>query len=219
MSEGPSDAQSKRTVASVRDRLRKATHAAHVRLNHHPLLCDLTRACLVTRTYTTVLQAYARYYQDVEARIVSWLDHPASPIAYQSRHKIPWLKADLDYFGLPWPENSDDSLSLAGVPRCQPARDIDQSTQLGQLAGTLYAIEGSTLGGQVIAKHLHLNFGFGKDSGARFFHGYGEYTAERWHELCDFLESMAGEVGQIRAAETAAIGEFEQLEGVLNGYL
>jgi heme oxygenase len=57
-----------------------------------------------------------------------------------------------------------------------------------QLAGTLYAIEGATLGGQVIARHVEINRGFTSLTGARFFIGYGAETAQRWNDFEVFMQ-------------------------------
>jgi hypothetical protein len=83
---------------SVRDSLRQATHAAHVRLNHHPLLQNLTRPSQTLEGYCRVLAAYARFYRPLEDWIVASLAALDLDFCYESRRKLPWLLADLDYF-------------------------------------------------------------------------------------------------------------------------
>jgi heme oxygenase len=55
--------------------------------------------------------------------------------------------------------------------------------------GALYVIEGSGLGGRVIARHLAENLGLTPDTGGRF---YGGLTADgaraRWQRLSEVLE-------------------------------
>jgi heme oxygenase len=45
--------------------------------------------------------------------------------------------------------------------------------------GCLYVLEGATLGGQFISRHL-ATLGIGPANGGLFFHGYGAKTGEMW---------------------------------------
>ena len=59
----------------------------------------------------------------------------------------------------------------------------------GDWFGCLYVVEGSTLGGQVISRHLEKHFGWTDGHGYSFFRGYGENTADQWRKVCAALES------------------------------
>jgi heme oxygenase (biliverdin-IX-beta and delta-forming) len=54
--------------------------------------------------------------------------------------------------------------------------------------GAMYVMEGSTLGGQIIARHvervLHLNEGHGNS----YFRGHGSQTGPMWKEFCEMLK-------------------------------
>jgi heme oxygenase (biliverdin-IX-beta and delta-forming) len=192
---------------SVRDSLRQATHAAHVRLNHHPLLQNLTRPSQTLEGYCRVLAAYARFYRPLEDWIVASLAALDLDFCYESRRKLPWLLADLDYFEIQ-PGSPSGPTALAPL--------ITDRGGIGQLAGVLYSIEGSSLGGQVIVRHLHSHFGFTAETGARFFHGYGAETGTKWAEVCQFIESLAADHDRISMAQSAALAVFEGLESTLN---
>lgn len=195
------------TPTCVRDTLRLATHAAHVRLNHHPMLQNLTRPSQTLDGYCRVLAAYARFYRPVEDWIVATLAALDHDFCYESRRKLPWLLADLDYFKLQ-PDNPPGPAALFPLTTGR--------SSIGQLAGVLYSIEGSSLGGQVIVRHLNANFGFATDSGARFFHGYGAETGSKWAEVCQLIESLVTDDEQISMAQSAALAVFECLEKTLN---
>jgi heme oxygenase len=46
--------------------------------------------------------------------------------------------------------------------------------------GAMYVMEGSTLGGQYIARHLEETLALGPGEGDAYFRGYGERTGEMW---------------------------------------
>lgn len=48
-------------------------------------------------------------------------------------------------------------------------------------------IEGSTLGGQIICKHLSQCLNLTPDTGAAFFSGYGQRTGMQWKAFREFF--------------------------------
>jgi heme oxygenase len=92
----------------------------------------------------------------------------------------------------------------------------------GALIGTLYVIEGATLGGKVISRHLKDSLGLGPTSGAHFFNGYGNTVTTRnnWLTFCDFADSIGTSQELQASAKLAAIHIFERIENqpdVLHG--
>jgi len=57
-----------------------------------------------------------------------------------------------------------------------------------QALGVLYVLEGSTLGGQVIARQLEKA---GLDAARRYFTAYGALTGPRWQATCRLLAAAA----------------------------
>lgn len=75
-----------------------------------------------------------------------------------------------------------------------------------QLLGAMYVLEGSTLGGQLIARQL-------TQAGIplrRYFSGYGELTGPRWKTFCQLLAAEADETNQAAIVASAAL-TFERL--------
>ena len=191
----------------LRQHLRSATHDAHVRLNRHPLLAGLTRPGYPDSQYRTVLVAYYHVYRELESRIRGHLGGCAQPFDYSSREKWPWLVADLAWFG----ENPEQRRP----PRACAAPGIDSDAAL---AGVLYTLEGSTLGGQVISTHLAQHQGLSAERGARFFSGYGAQTEARWGQFWQWAATVCPDPGTCREAAGAAGATFGYLEGVLDYY-
>ncbi len=76
------------------------------------------------------------------------------------------------------------------VPMAAAAERAVQALPLGTPAaafGSMYVIEGSALGGQVIAPMLAEHLGLGPESGARYFHGHGAATGAMWREFREVL--------------------------------
>jgi heme oxygenase len=76
---------------------------------------------------------------------------------------------------------------------------------LAATLGSMYVLEGSTLGGQVLARHfeqiLHLT-----DGGCAFFRGYGDATGEMWRSFREQLVESASDSPE--EAVEAAIDTF-----------
>lgn len=194
----------------MRKLLRDATHHHHVLLNRHPLLLGLTRPDLNLSVYCTLLTAYFRIYQKIEDRIDQFLAFHPAVFDYTARQKLTWLRSDLEYFGVDLNRQRKIPCQMAGVPEIM---------QIGHLAGVLYAIEGSTLGGQYISSCLSKHHGLSIDRGARFFNGYGERTQNMWQEFLGFSESLAGDTVQCQSAEKAACQTFRFFNEVFDMYI
>lgn len=74
---------------------------------------------------------------------------------------------------------------------------------LAYALGYAYVIEGSTLGGRVILKHLNQTLNLG-ENGTRFFAGYGAETGSFWkgflQQFCDYIPSNKSEAEAIQGA-------------------
>ena len=117
----------------MRARLREATKSAHRALDHHPLLASLARDGLTLATYARALAALHAPHAALEALLAAAI--PAAD--FPPRHHD--LATDLAELGVaPYPLYAD----LPAAP--DAARRI----------GVLYVIEGSNLGGAVIARRL-----------------------------------------------------------------
>lgn len=80
-----------------------------------------------------------------------------------------------------------------------------------QLLGAMYVLEGSTLGGQVIARQLakqHI-------AQRAYFSGYGERTGPRWQAFCQLLAAAATPANQAEIVQSASL-TFQHLSAWLN---
>ncbi len=185
--------------SSLSAALREATHLVHLRLERALPLLD---RALTLDGYRRIVQAFYGFHAPLErALLAAGATHPgAAPLA--GREKRSWLVADLRALGL-----TDEAISALPV-----ALPPDVSTRARAL-GSLYVVEGATLGGRFILGALEENLSLGPASGARFFAGYGAATGEQWRAFLAGLE--AAEVRRDEAT-SAAVETFTALEGWLH---
>lgn len=186
--------------------LRQATHPYHVRLNHHPILAELTEPKLSLKNYRHILRVYSHFYAAVECNISKYLRQHSCTFQYAERYKLPWLKDDLAFFHDVRTES----------PQRMPPISLPAIEKVGQLIGVLYTIEGSTLGGQAISRNLAEHHGLTAFKGARFFNGYGENTSTKWQDFLSFAESIADNEAEYGAAVKSACATFQALEQIVN---
>jgi heme oxygenase len=75
------------------------------------------------------------------------------------------------------PDSMMDGSAVSGDPR-------------SVFLGRMYVMEGSTLGGQYIARHVEETLGLASGEGNSYFRGYGEATGERWREFRTVLQTL-----------------------------
>ena len=203
----PKNTPDKNKESTLRTLLREATHHHHVQLNRHLLLAGLMQPNYPLNHYHTLLGTYYQLYALLEGRINAFLnDHPDA-FDYSVRYKLPGLINDLAFLQI-------DPLALP--PLSSSVTDFLTIETIGQLVGVLYVVEGSTLGGQMIAQVLAKNHGFTQDTGSCFFTGYGENTQPFWQRFIAFSDTLNGDKRQCQAAVEAACQTFQLFNQVLD---
>jgi len=151
-------------------KLRQATEADHravegaVPLMHQGLNVAQYIQCL-QRIYG-VVAAWEERAADVAPQ---WLQ-PAL-IARQRKH---FLELDLAWLGV---TEKDDRRPM-----------LPEMNDLPSLLGTMYVMEGSTLGGQLIARHVEAELHLSEGLGNAYFRGHGNQTGPLWKEFCTMLK-------------------------------
>ena len=148
--------------------------ATETRTEHEAIerVLDLTGEALTLARYRERLEWLYGFYRPVEARL-----HPIPGLALHERRKAPLLEVDLRALEAPWP--------LPTCPELPPLRTAIERF------GCLYVLEGATLGGRVIGRHVWRRLAITPQTGGRFFHGYGRRTAEMWQAFRAALVAFA----------------------------
>jgi heme oxygenase len=158
-------------------RLRAGTREAHARIETVPALARLLAADLTTAEYVAVLRHMHGFLAVVEPGMAAALSGHPEAAALLDGGRLRALEQDLAWFGAGTAPLREPPPALSGAAAA---------------LGALYVVEGSGLGGRVIARHLASNLGVTPGAGASF---YGGPTAEgarlRWQRLCTLLDAGA----------------------------
>lgn len=74
-----------------------------------------------------------------------------------------------------------------------PRPVLPEMQDRASLLGAMYVMEGSTLGGQLIAPHVEEVLHLGDGEGTAFFRGHRERTGVLWREFCELLKTQVAE--------------------------
>jgi heme oxygenase (biliverdin-IX-beta and delta-forming) len=129
--------------------------------------------------YTALLRRFHMFHSALDAFVDTKSIEGWNSAAFYShdRKKTDWLRRDMAFLGMPPSDN--------GLP---PALMAELLPTAQHLWGAVYVIEGSTLGGSLLAKHFGHAFGLTRDAGLRFFTSYGKDTARMWSLTLDSLK-------------------------------
>jgi len=172
---------------------------AATRDDHHRVDCLMDLGRLSQRAhYGRVLQVFDAFLPAWERAVLAGLP-PARHAWLARRSRRPFLARDLQALGLP---ARQDRFTFPPFADAAPAW------------GSLYVIEGSALGAQVITRTLAAS-GLDARSGAAYFHGWGADTAAMWREFRQLLEQELRAPAAVAQACDAARLTFQTLSGLL----
>lgn len=168
--------------------LRSATRAQHDRIEQLLQLdgrLTLPRYRLIVSGFHAFLQAWeSALAQALPERLQGW---------FNARRRGHFVIEDLRYLGI-------DAATIAPFDIAHRLSGLASGT-LGPVLGSMYVIEGSALGGQVIVPRLKQQLGLEPGRGATYFNGHGEQTGAMWR---DFRELVEAELADDPAARQAA---------------
>lgn len=81
--------------------------------------------------------------------------------------------------------------------------------------GAIYVMEGATLGGQVVARHVIPALGLTATAGCRYFAGYGGRTGERWRDTANAIARYSAAADAADRIVQGAQDTFAQVEASL----
>jgi heme oxygenase len=186
------------TQLGLRSRLRTATAELHHSLEAR---LDLLSPQLSLERYRLLLLGFHGYYAAIEPRLVGLARETRVSLPIVARAGL--LEQDLLSLGM-------RAEAIAAGPRCA---DLPTLLDREHLAGCLYVLEGSRLGGRVIARFVEEHLGLTRLRGCCFFADEGQETTRRWTEVLSWLEGHAADAGVDQLRIVSSAGEtFRSLE-------
>ena len=162
--------------ASLLDRLKRETQAIHRDVERQ---IDVMSRVRTAGSYRTLLEQLYGVYCPVESEIARSMSEIATWLPdIDKRMRTASLSLDLRVLGNFCPE----ALPLAPTPPL---------CSLPQRFGCLYVLEGSTLGGQTIAREVSSQLRYSPESGCSFFASHGAEISGMWRRFREAIESYA----------------------------
>lgn len=177
-------------------RLRHETRSSHDRLERHPRLAPLTTDTLTRETYAALLERLLGFYEPLEEA----LGCHAERLGLGDRWKVDLLVRDLDALGR-------TPAAMAALPRCAALPDVAVPARA---LGCFYVLEGATLGGAVIRRHLARSLGITPATGGAFYASYGRRIGPMWKAFCARMETY--EAGRWPSGAPAVV-ELDEVVG------
>lgn len=170
------------SVPDLRNQIKAATTLVHDKLDHNPLALGVLRPDVTIAEYRSYLERTLGFVEPLEEALAR-VDLPAElGINVAQRAKSHLIKEDLLKLGA-------SPAEVAAIPRLQ----ITDLAGVPEALGTLYVMEGSTMGGLVIAKHIQNTLGLDGTNGAGFLNCYGnpKSTVALFQDFVRVLNSFA----------------------------
>ena len=124
--------------------------------------------------YQNLLEKLLVFFAHYEEALKPW-QHLDIPHLEYRLQRTQWIKSDLLFFGVePAIDEIPNQISLENK---------------NEVLGAMYVVEGSTLGGQIISRHLKLSLGI-PDEATAFYRSYGENTRALWLEFKSYLDQQ-----------------------------
>ena len=191
---------------SVLTRLRLETRGEHDAVER---LLDLMGTGLTREVYCRRLEQFYGFYRPLEAtlkiRCALPGDHAVGATSQLATllprlKKTARLQRDLHYLGV----------ETADLPLCSNLPPLETEAEA---LGCMYVMEGATLGGQMITRHVRTNIDITPTTGGSFFEGYAADTGKMWQAMRQLLVSGAIDPQTERAMVVSAITTFASLRG------
>lgn len=179
---------------TLSERLKAETRAAHDTIE---AAFDLDRHLSTRESYRDLLLLLLGIHAEFEA-----LAHPHLAGTGLEDHlcRADRIRRDLAVLGSDADDTSRPCRGRLGFIEDRP-----------QAVGALYVVEGSTMGGVLIAQEVERRLGLGPESGAGFFSGHGRDSATAWRAFRGRLDQF-GDPGSDDRVVAAALSMFTAMQ-------
>jgi heme oxygenase len=172
------------------DRLRADTAERHQRVERD---LNVMRPDLSRPDWTRLVGRFYGFYAPWEAAAARAADGGEIAALVAGRRKVAWLESDLTELDVTGPQRE-------ALPRCARLPALDS---VARVLGSMYVLEGATLGGQFISRHVERTLGLTGGRGYSFFRAYGDRTASMWQSFRQTLLAFAPRLDTDSMVESA----------------
>lgn len=197
---------------AIMARLKAETRHHHANIETLPFFEALGARALPLDAYIRQLRALAMLHGAFEKAIGDVADAQVSAVWRDDLRKLDLLLLDIRHFAASsiWDAAPvvDAALALAAKIRLRAA---DQPVSL---LGTLYVLEGSTLGNSVHARDILASYQLAGIDGLRYYTSYGDRAGSRWQRFSAEMDGALGDPTRHDAVVAAAHETFVGLHAL-----
>lgn len=159
-------------------KLKEATKEQHEALES---VVDVMNSTFTLDDYKALITKFYLFYSAIEPSLPTE-ELKENGFDIDSRRKLPSLERDLT------------ALSILQKPDVA-AVETPVFDSVAKAFGAAYVLEGATLGGQIITRHLSSAIGVTPETGASFFYSYGPNVGPMWKEFGAAITAYAEKNG------------------------
>lgn len=189
--------------------LKHAIWPLHEATESNPAMHKLLDKSISKAGYQQVLARLYGFMAPLEEAVDASLNGAREALRYDPLQpsRLEDLRKDLRYFQM-------DDEAMAKLPRCP---NVPALYTEAHAMGACYLMEGSRLGGLLLAKSLYDKFGFTPDQGITYFASGGEDVKQLWLRFARAITRFVDAGGDCLTIINAAMVGFAQLNGWLRG--
>lgn len=178
--------------------LKAATASWHDALEAHAQSRKIMDLSLSRTAFERLLSFQYSLHQALEPQMTPYLDAHFPQLAYgETRQKLAALAKDMQV------------LKVAQAPPQVSDEDADYIHTPAEALGAAYVLEGATLGGQVILRHLKQIPEIAQDEPFHYYGLYGDQVGPRWKTFQSVANASLTEEDDRAAAVDAAVKTFK----------
>ena len=175
--------------------LKAASHEKHQRLE---AVFPWARAFSSRENYGRLLRALFSLVKPADEAIDAALRRDGSVPDAARRRRAEWIETDLGRLG------------AAGTGEFPARADFSFVDSHGGAIGTLYVLEGSALGAQVLSRELQRHLGLTPETGGSYLHAYGTKTGETWQQFQAWANRELSSPDVLDSAVSASLLTFDR---------
>lgn len=186
----------------IMTRLQQDTRKQHDQTEQNRLLSQLMRDDVTHDHYRTVLHKFYGFLNPVEHKISTSKSAAHIELDLSHRQRAGLIVRDLKALGA-------SETDIDALPLCD---NLPEFETVPELLGWLYVLEGSTLGGQIISRHLQKTLHVTPETGGAFFYSHGAEVGKMWKEFMTMMDRYTARNGHADRIVDAAQQAFRRFD-------
>ncbi|QEC76403.1 biliverdin-producing heme oxygenase [Mucilaginibacter ginsenosidivorax] len=183
----------------LHETLKQATRQQHNQLEQLMFVDQIMNGTLTFDEYQKILTTNYLTHAHIEEALYTHLSvHLRQRLNFEERIKLPALLQDLEEAHIT-------------IPQTEPDTSFIDTSSDAAILGSMYVMEGATLGGNVIVKRLKNNPQLAPyQLNYHYYQVYGDKLVENWKHFIQVLDTIIP-ANEYPAAVKSAIGMFEYI--------